>query len=157
MAQTGETPFFVSKQARSTDQHLNELASLVRLLVLKDGGSLPVTQIVAAFEGNVIGTVSQYREIYQNRYRRLIAAQVRAEFTAAGQSIDLSLTNDLSNYSQIDQLTQGGKVRSDAIWLRPEQSLYINTANTGASLAGARFRVMLFDPLSFAGYLNDGI
>ena len=157
MATQGETPLYVSKQAETLEQKVDNLSGLVRLLLLRAGTNMPVTQMGAALEGTAIGTTSQYRSIYENRYRRLLAVQVRADFTLAGQGINLSLTQDISNYSLIDTLTQGGKTVSDTIWLKPEQTLYVNTANTGVSLAGARFRVALFDPLSFAGFLESGI
>jgi hypothetical protein len=157
MATQGETPFFVGKQAVTLEQKVDELSGLVRLLLLRAGTNMPVTQVGGALEGAVIGTNNQYRPAYENRYRRLIAVQVRADFSGAGQTVNLSLTQDLSNYSLIDTLTQGGKTVSDTIWLKPEQTLYLNTANTGVSLAGARFRAALFDPLSFAGFLESGI
>lgn len=157
MSRSGETPLFVAKQAQDTSERLDNIETLLRLLLLRGGSNLPITQVVASLEGSNMGQADQYRSIYENRYRRLIAAQVRADFSLAGQSVKLSLTSDLSDYSKVDTLVQGGRDVSETIWLRPEQTLYINSANTGVSLAGARFRVLLFDPLSFAGYLNDGI
>jgi hypothetical protein len=157
MATQGETPFFIGKQAPTLEEKVDTLTGLVRLLLLRAGTNMPVTQVGAALEGAVIGTTSQYRVVYENRYRRLIAVQIRADFSLAGQTAKLSLTQDLSDYSLIDTLAQGGKTVSDTVWLKPEQSLYLNTANTGVSLSGARFRAALFDPLSFAGYLESGI
>jgi hypothetical protein len=157
MATQGDTPFLVSKQAETLEDKVDNLSGLVRLLLLRAGTNMPVTQFGSALEGAAIGTVSQYRPVYENRYRRLIAVQIRADFSGAGQTANLSLTQDASNYSLIDTLTQGGKTVSDVIWLKPEQTLYINTANTAVTLTGARFRVALFDPLSFAGYLESGI
>jgi hypothetical protein len=157
MATQGETPFFVGKQSPTLDEKVDTLSGLVRLLLLRAGNNMPVTQVGGSLEGALIGTTSQYRAAYENRYQRLIAVQIRADFSGAGQTVNLSLTQDLSNYSLIDTLVQGGKTVSDTIWLKPEQTLYINTANTGVTLTGSRFRAALFDPLSFAGYLNDGI
>ena len=157
MATQGETPFFVGKQAATLEEKVDELSGLVRLLLLRAGTNMPVTQVGASLEGAVIGTTNGYRAVYENRYRRLIAVQIRADFSGAGQTVKLSLTQDLSDYSQIDTLVQGAKIISDTVWLKPEQTLYLNTANTGVSLAGARFRAALFDPLSFAGYLESGI
>jgi hypothetical protein len=69
----------------------------------------------------------------------------------------LSLTTDANNYGKVDALVQGGKTTSDTLWLRPDQSLYANTANTAVSLTGATFRALLFDPLSFADFIGGGI
>jgi hypothetical protein len=157
MATQGETPFLIGKQSPTLEEKVDTLSGLVRLLLLRAGNNMPVTQVGGSLEGAVIGTNNQYRVVYENRYRRLIAVQIRADFSGAGQTANLSLTQDLSNYSLIDTLTQGGKSVSDVVWLKPEQTLYLNTANTGVSLAGARFRAALFDPLSFAGYLESGI
>lgn len=157
MATQDETPFLISKQSETLGQRLDNIEGLLRLLLLRGGNNLPITQVVANLEGTTIGADAGYRSIYENRYQRLLAAQIRADFNLAGQALNISLTQDLSNYSKIDELDQGGKITSDTIWLRPNQVLYVGSANTGVSLAGARFRVLLFDPLSFAGFLNDGI
>ena len=42
-----------------------------------------------------------------------------------------------------------GPVISDTIWLQPDQTLYINTADTAFTLNGSVFRTLIFDPLSF--------
>ena len=152
-----DTPLYMQKRAKSDSDRLDNIESILRLVLLTAGGNLPVTQIAGAIDGNRIGTTNKYIDLYKNNFLRLIAVKVIADFSAVGQTASLSLTTDLSNYGRIDILANGGKVTSDTIWLRPDQTLYINTANTGVSLAGAQFRTLMFDPLSFAGYLNSGI
>lgn len=152
-----DTPLYNQNRAQTAEERLGNIEDILRLILLTAGGTLPVTQIATAFEGFKIGTTSKYLELYKNNFLRLIAVKVFADFTAAGQTASLSLTTDLSNYGRIDLLTSGGKVQSDTIWLKPDQSLYINTANTAVNLTGSQYRVLMFDPLSFAGYLNSGI
>ena len=43
------------------------------------------------------------------------------------------------------------------IWVRPNETIYINTADTAFTLNGSIFRVLIFDPLSFQGFLGGGI
>jgi hypothetical protein len=155
-APVADTPFFVQKAAVTLDDRVANLETLLRLALMASGPSLPITNIAAGFEGASIGTTNKYRELYKNGFLRLIAVKVVADFSAAGQQASLSLTVDLSNYGRIDKLTST-KTSSDTIWLKPDQSLYINTADTAVSLSGSQFRVLMFDPLSFAGYLNSGI
>lgn len=152
-----ETPLFIQKAAQTDSERLENIETILRLTLLTAGGSLPVTQIATGFDGLKIANVSKYLELYRNNFLRLIAVKVAASFSAVGQTASLSLTTDLSNYGVIDTLTNGTKVTSDTIWLKPDQSLYINTANTGVTLTGAQFRVLMFDPLSFAGFLGSGI
>ncbi len=151
-----ETPLFIQKAAVTLDDRVANLEALLRLALMASGPSLPVTGIATGFDGGQIGTTNKYRELYKNGFLRLIAVKVVADFSAAGQQASLSLTTDLSNYGRIDKLTST-KTTSDTIWLKPDQNLYINTADTAVSLTGAQFRVLMFDPLSFAGYLNSGI
>jgi hypothetical protein len=151
-----ETPLSVQREALTAEERLANIESILRLLLLS-GTNLPVTQIATAFDGSRIGTVSKYVELYKNNFLRLIAVKVVADFSAAGQEAALSITTDLSNYGKVDTLVQGGKVASDTIWLKPNQSLYINKTAASGTLVGAQFRVLSFDPLSFAGYLNSGV
>lgn len=152
-----ETPLSIQKSARTDSERLDNIETLLRLLLLTAGPNMPVTQVAGALPGAVIGQTSQYVELYKNNYKRLLAVRIAADFNLAGQSVSISITTDQTNYGQVDVLTQGGKIASDTIWLRPDQTLYINTLNTGVTLAGARFRILSFDPLSFAGFLNSGI
>ena len=152
-----DTPYNIQRAARTLDERVANLESLVRLSVLSAGGSLPTTTVGTAFDGIIINTTDQYRELYRNRYTRLIALKVVAEFSAAGQALALSLTTDANNYGKVDELVQGGKTTSDTLWLRPDQTLYANTLNTAVSLTGATFRALLFDPLSFADFIGGGI
>jgi hypothetical protein len=152
-----ETPLFIQKAARTNEERLDNIEVLLRLTLLRAGSSMPVTQIATALDGARIGTTNKYIELYKNGFTRLIAVKVVADFSAAGQTVSLSLTTDLSNYGRIDKLTNGTKDASDVVWLKPDQSLYINTNDTAVTLNGAQFRVLSFDPLTFAGFLNSGI
>jgi hypothetical protein len=152
-----ETPLFIQKAAKTDSERLDNIETILRLTLLTAGGSMPVTQIATGFDGLKIGTTNKYLELYRNNFLRLLAVKVSATFSGAGQTANLSLTTDLSNYGVIDTLTIGTKVTSDTIWLKPDQSLYINTANTAVNLTGAQFRVLMFDPLSFADFLNAGV
>lgn len=152
-----ETPLSIQKGALTTDERLDNIETLLRLTLLRAGTNMPVTQIASAFDGSRIGTTNRFVEVYKNNFLRLIAVKVVARFSAVGQTADLSLTTDLSGYGVIDTLLNGTKSVSDTVWLKPDQSLYINTANTGITLNGAQFRVLMFDPLSFAGFLGSGI
>lgn len=152
-----ETPLSIQKAAKTDSERLDNVETLLRLLLLSAGPNMPVTGIAGALPGAIIGTTSQYVELYRNNYKRLLSVKVAADFNLAGQTVSLSITTDQSNYGQVDVLAQGGKITSDTIWLKPDQTLYINTLNTGVTLAGARFRILAFDPLSFAGYMGGGI
>ena len=151
-----DTPFSVQLGAETADQRLANIESTLRLLLLS-GTNLPVTQIATALDGSRIGVVDKYIELYRNNFLRLIAVKVVADFSAAGQQVNLSLTTDLSNYGKIDTLVQGGKTTSDTIWLKPNQTLYVNKTAASGTLVGATLRVLMFDPLSFATYLNSGV
>jgi hypothetical protein len=155
-----ETPLYRQNTALTAEERLANIEDILRLTLLTAGGTLPVTQIATAFVGSRIGTTNQYRELYKNNFLRLIAVKVVADFDTVApgvQQASLSLTTDLSNYARIDKLVEGVKDTSGTIWLKPDQSLYINTADTGVTLNGSQYRVLMFDPLSFAGYLNSGI
>lgn len=138
------------------ERQLDRIQSLLKLSLLTTGG-LPVTLIGNNFIGDNIGTTSRYIEIYRNNFQRLVALTVNAEFTVPGQKASLSLTSDPSNSGRVSLLSSTGTIQSSTIWLKPDQSLYINTADTAFSLNGSVFRVLLFDPLSFAGFLGGGI
>lgn len=136
---------------------LRELQSIARLILFTAGGSLPTTTIGPNFLGSTIGTTDEYRPLYKNSYNRLIALKVVAEFAVPGATASLSLTTDRSNNGRIDILYSAGKVISETLWLKPEDTLYINTANTAFTLDGSVFRVLLFDPLSFRTFLSSGV
>jgi hypothetical protein len=150
-----DTPFYMQKDhQKSATDRLDNIESLLRLALLT-ASSCPTTQVGSAFSGSQIGTINQYRLLYKNVYQRLIALKIRAEFSAAGQEASIALDTDLTNFGRIDVLVEGGKVTSDVIWLKPQQSLYINRTATSGNLTGALFRVLLFDPLSFPDFLNS--
>lgn len=136
---------------------LRELQSIARLILFTAGGSLPTTTIGPNFLGSQIGTTDEYRPIFKNNYNRLVALKVVGEFAVPGATASLSLTTDRSNNGRIDLLSSSGKVISETLWLRPEDTLYINTANTAFTLDGSVFRVLLFDPLSFRSFLSSGV
>lgn len=149
-----DTPFYLQKdQRQSFDDRLNSIESLLRLTLLT-AASCPTTQVGAAFSGSQVATTNQYRLLYKNVYQRLIALKIRAEFSAAGQEASLALDTDLTNFGRVDVLVEGGKVTSDVIWLKPQQSLYINRTAASGDLTGSLFRVLVFDPLSFPDFLN---
>ena len=137
---------------------LRQLKSLMRLLLLSGNSTIPTTVIGPTFFGDTIGVVNQYRPIYKNNYDRLIALKVTAEFAVPGAQASLSLTTDLSNNGRIALLTSTGPVISDTIWLKPEDTLYINTSDTAFTLNGSVFRVLIFDPLAFqTNFLSTGV
>jgi hypothetical protein len=146
-----------NRDKRTNAQRLDDIETLLRLLLLTAGSNMPVTQVAGALAGGLIGTTSQYIELYRNNYRRLVAVRVAADFNLAGQTVALSITTDQTNYGQVDFLTNGVKDKSDVIWLRPDQTLYINTLNTGVTLTGARFRILAFDALAFTGVFSSGV
>ena len=139
------------------EREVRQIRALLKLSLLTAGGSLPITLIGNTFIGDNIGTTNRYIEIYRNNFQRLIALTVNAEFTVPGQRASLSLTSDPSNSGRVALLSSTGVIQSNTIWLKPDQSLYINTADTAFSLNGSVFRVLIFDPLSFAGFLGGGI
>ena len=131
--------------------------ALLKMGILSAGGSLPTTLIGNNFIGDTIGTRDNYVELYKNNYQRLIALKVVAEFAVPGATASISLTTDRSNNGRVDILSSAGKVISDTIWARPNETIYINTADTAFTLNGSIFRVLIFDPLSFQGFLGGGI
>ncbi len=131
--------------------------ALLKMGILSAGGSLPTTLIGNNFIGDTIGTRDNYVELYKNNYQRLIALKVVAEFAIPGATASISLTTDRSNNGRVDILSSAGKVISDTIWVRPNETIYINTADTVFTLSGSIFRVLIFDPLSFQGFLGGGI
>lgn len=128
------------------EERLDRLEKLMAMVLLASGPSLPVTKVATVFMGNKIGTTDKYLELYTNNYKRLVAVKVVAEFLIPGATVDLSIEN--SDNGKVDTLASTGKVISETVWLVPNQTLYINTADTVFSCAGSIFRVMLFDPLN---------
>jgi hypothetical protein len=138
-------------------RELDEVKSYLKLLLLSQGGSMPVTAIGPTFTGETIGTTNRYVILAKNNFDRLVAARVTARFSIPGQTASLSLTSDLSNQGRIDILSSSGKVISEQLWLKPNQTLWINTADTAFSLNGAEFKVLLFDPLAFLPVFGGGV
>lgn len=153
-----QTPYLLSKEERSLDERVNNIETLLRLVLLSAHGSLPVTGVATSVTGAAIDPVSPngYANLYTNNYLHLIALKVNAEFSGVNQSASLSLTNDPSNLGRIDILSAGGKLTSDVIWLKPDSTLYIRSIGANP-LAATTFRPLLFDPLTFSERLNAGI
>lgn len=128
------------------NQRLERIENLLTMSLLASGSSLPVTSVASVFSGDLIGTTDRYLDLYANSYQRMVSVKVVAEFAVPGATVDLSYQN--SDNGKIDTLSSTGKVISDTIWLRPRQTLYINTADTVFSAAGSVFRVLLFDPMA---------
>lgn len=133
--------------ALDIDVRLERLERLVAMTLLSSGSSLPVTSVATIFAGDQIDVQDRYLDIYSNNYNRLVAVKVIGEFVVPGSTVDLSYQNN--DNGKIDTLSSLGKVISDTIWLKPNQTLYINTADTAFSCNGSVFRVLLFDPISF--------
>lgn len=153
-----QTPYLISTENRDINSRIDNVETLLRLLLLSAHGSLPVTGVATSVTGAAIDPVSPnaYANLYTNNYLHLIALKVNAEFSGAGQSASLALTNDPSNLGRIDILTAGAKTTSDVIWLKPDSTLYIRSIGANP-LAASTFRPLLFDPLSFSQRLNAGI
>lgn len=129
------------------DANLKEIHTLLKMILLASGGSMPVTSVPTNFVGDLIGTTDKYLELYSNNYNRLVAVKVVADFAIPGSTLKLSLQS--SDNGRIATLSSLGLVTSDTIWLQPRQTLYVNSADTAFTLAGTTIRVLMFDPLSF--------
>ena len=146
------------------EQNLENLLRLQRMILLSSG-SAPVTVIGNTFVGAQIdpdpalvpsGNTSYFR-LYENNLGRLVSARVVADFNVPGASANISLTSDPSNNGVIQTLSSGGVVISNVIWVKPDNTIYINTADPVFSLFGSTFRVLIFDPLAFYGFLGGGV
>ena len=138
----------IEEQVKELNRKI-ELTQQLMVFTTLASASSPVTSIAANFDGNLIGVTDRYQELYRNNYNRLVALRVTGEFAVPGSTASLSLSANPSNIDRVDILSSVGKVISDVIWLRPNQILYINTADVVFTLTGSLFRVRLFDPLSF--------
>lgn len=145
----------------------NNIENLLRLqrMILLSNGSAPVTAIGNTFVGAQIdpdpalvpsGNTSFFR-LYENNLGRLVACKVVANFNVPGATANVSLTNDPSGNGIIQTLASSGPVVSSVIWVKPDNTLYIATADTAFSLFGSTFRVLLFDPLAFYNFLGGGV
>ena len=155
----------------TTEQRLSDierrLDNLLRLqkMILLSAGNAPVTVIGNTFAGLQIdpdpalvpsGNTS-FQRLYENNLGRLVSVRVVANFNVPGAAANISLTNDPSGNGIIQTLSSGGPVISNVIWVKPDSTLYINTADTAFSLFGSIFRVLVFDPLAFYGFLGGGV
>ena len=147
----------INERIEKIERDQREIIKLLKLNLLTAGGSLPVTLIGNTFIGDNVGTTDRYIELYRNNFARLIAIKVTAEFVLPGQTASISLTTDRSNQGRVSVLASGGLITSETIWVKPDQIIYINTADTAFTLNGSVFRVLIFDPLSFSGFLGGGI
>jgi hypothetical protein len=146
------------------EDRLDNLLRLQRMILLSSG-SAPVTVIGNTFVGAQIdpdpalvpsGNTSYFR-LYENNLGRLVSCRVVADFNVPGASANISLTSDPSGNGIIQTLSSGGPVISNVVWIKPDSTLYINTADAAFSLFGSTFRVLVFDPLSFYGFLGGGV
>jgi hypothetical protein len=138
-------------------REMQETKTLLKMVLLSAGGSLPTTAIGTTFAGTQIDVSPTYRELYKNNLNRLLAVKVVADFVVPGAIVSLSITNDPSRNGEVDVLSSTGKVISETLWIKPDYSLYIANRDTTFSLNGSTFRVLLFDPLSFSGILGGGV
>lgn len=146
------------------EQNLESLLRLQRMILLSSG-SAPVTVIGNTFVGAQIdpdpalipsGNTSFFR-LYENNLGRLVSLKVVGDFNVPGAAANISLTSDPSGNGIIQTLSSGGPVVSNVIWVKPDSTVYINTADTAFSLFGSTFRVLVFDPLAFYGFLGGGV
>lgn len=130
---------------------LYNIESLLKLVLLSSGNSLPTTAVATNFVGDLIGTTDRYLELYRNRYPRPVSLKVAGDFVVPGSTVKLSLSptdNDV-----ISILDSNGQTVSDTIILPTNGTLWINTADTAFSLNGSGFRVLLFDGIGFVAGL----
>lgn len=154
----------VDERLAKVEQTLENLLRLQRMILLSSG-SAPVTVIGNTFTGATIdpdpalvpsGNESFFR-LYENNLGRLVSVKIVADFNVPGAAANISLTSDPSGNGIIQTLSSGGPVISNVIWVKPDSTVYINTADTAFSLFGSTFRVLVFDPLAFYGFLGGGV
>lgn len=154
----------IDDRLSKVEQTLENLLRLQRMILLSSG-SAPVTVIGNTFVGAQIdpdpalvpsGDTSFFR-LYENNLGRLLSVKVVANFNVPGASANISLTSDPSGNGIIQTLSSGGPVISNVIWVKPDNNVYINTADPAFSLFGSTFRVLVFDPLAFQGFLGGGV
>lgn len=154
----------VDERLEKVEQNLENLLRLQRMILLSSG-SAPVTVIGNTFVGAQIdpdpalvpsGNTAFFR-LYENNLGRLVSCRIVADFNVPGAAANVSLTSDPSGNGIIQTLSSGGVVVSNVIWVKPDSTVYINTADTAFSLFGSTFRVLVFDPLAFQGFLGGGV
>jgi len=145
----------------------SDLQNLLRLqkMILLSSGDAPVTVIGNTFVGAQIdpdpalvpsGNTS-FQRLYENNLGRLVSCKIVANFNVPGAAANISITNDPSGNGIVQTLASTGPVISNTIWVKPDSTIYINTADTAFSLFGSVFRVLVFDPLAFQGFLGGGV
>ena len=154
----------IEERIDKIERNLENLLRLQRMILLSSG-SAPVTVIGNTFFGAQIdpdpglvpsGNTSFFR-LYENNLGRLVSCRIVADFNVPGAAANVSLTSDPSGNGIIQTLSSGGVVVSNVIWVKPDSTVYINTADTAFSLFGSTFRVLVFDPLAFQGFLGGGV
>ena len=150
-------PQLAAIQAQLDVLHKSSLESqrLIKLSLMASGAGLPTTQIGATFNGSTIGTEGGYFELYRNEFHRLLACKVRCDFALPGNLISLSQANNLNG--EVDVLGGSTRTVSDTLWVKPGSVLYVGNRNTVFTLTGSTLRVLLFDPLSYEGFLDGGV
>lgn len=154
----------VDERLAKVEQNLESLLRLQRMILLSSG-SAPVTVIGNTFTGATIDPDpalvpsgnERFFRLYENNLGRLVSVRVVADFNVPGAASNISLTSDPSGNGIIQTLASSGTVVSNVIWVKPDSTLYINTADTAFSLFGSVFRVLVFDPLAFQGFLGGGV
>jgi hypothetical protein len=134
-----------------TAERLDRIERLLKLQLMASGSSLPTTSVATNFQGIQIDTTDRYLKLWTNSYNRLVSLKVVAVFAIPGATVKLSL--EQSDNGIIDILASTGKVISETIWLKPNQSIFINTNDTVFSLAGSQFSVLLFDGINYMSFL----
>ena len=155
----------VQARLEKIESDLQNLLRLQKMILLSAGGSLPVTVIGNTFTGATIdpnpafvpSLNTSFFRLYENNLGRLLACKVVASFNIPGSTVNISITNDPSGNGIVETLASTGKVISDTVWIKPNDTIYINTADTAFSLYGSTFRVLVFDPLAFQGFLGGGV
>ena len=154
----------MEKRLDKIEQNLENLLRLQRMILLSSG-SAPVTVIGNTFIGAQIdpdpalvpsGNRSYFR-LYENNLGRLVSCRVVGNFNVPGSTANISLTSDPSGNGIIQTLASSGAVISNVVWVKPDSTVYINTADTAFSLFGSTFRVLVFDPMAFYGFLGGGV
>lgn len=153
VVESSGAPAPIEADAEFSTQGLQRKMIAQGFATLFAGGDHPITSIATTFSGNKIGTTDSYQQLFKNNLNRVIAMKVVMDVGNAnpGATVNLSLGSELSNQNKIDQLYASGTVNSNWILMPPDQTIWINTADTNFSVNGATFRCLLWDPIAVFG------
>lgn len=130
---------------RRVESHLRRISRIAWVNAV--GQNLaPTTEFRPRFTGDTIGTTDLFVSLYKNNKPWPVSCRVQATFATPGVKVDLSLTGTVEG--RVDQLANAadGKSESVQILLLPEQTLWINTAETGIALTSSDiFRTRVTD------------